>query len=89
VRGAVRIALIVAMIAVTIGGVLNVFADDAAVRSAAEVVACPRGCKGASSVQVERSPIAETVDYEMPGGIIHVRCIRAAVLFGPYTCVKD
>jgi hypothetical protein len=86
---AVRIVLIVAVIAVTIGSVLNVFADDAAVRSAAEAVACPGGCKRASSMSVERSPIAETVDYEMPGGIIHVRCMRAAVLFGPYTCVKD
>jgi hypothetical protein len=86
---AVRIVLIIAVILVTIGSVLNVLADDAAVRAAAEAVACPGGCKRASSMRVERSPIAETVDYEMPGGIIHVRCMRAAVLFGPYTCVKD
>ncbi|MGO8996770.1 MAG: hypothetical protein ACLQVI_25930 [Polyangiaceae bacterium] len=77
------------VVLVTIGSVINVFADDSAVRAAAEAVACPRGCTKASSVRVERSPIAETVEYEMPGGMVTVHCIRAAVLVGPYSCTKE
>jgi hypothetical protein len=80
----------VMVVAVSIGCVINVFSDDAAVRSAAEAVACPRGgCTKASSMRIERTPLAETVEYTMPGGVITVTCSRAAVLVGPYSCVKD
>jgi hypothetical protein len=89
VRG-VRIALGVAVVLVTIGCALNVFSDDASLRSEAETVACSRGgCTKASSVRIERTPIAETFEYAMPGGSITVRCMRAAVLVGPYSCVKE
>jgi hypothetical protein len=85
-----RIALMVAVVAVTVGCVINVFADDSAVRSDAEAVACPRGgCAKASSVRIERSPIAETVEYTMPGGTVTVHCMRAAILAGPYSCQKE
>ena len=86
---AVRILLVFAVVLVTVGCVLNVFSDDAPVRSQAEAVACPHGCTKATSVRVERTAIAETVEYDTPGGLIHVRCTRAAVIVGPYTCVKD
>jgi hypothetical protein len=80
----------VVAVAVSIGCVLNVFSDDAAVRAAAETAACGRGgCVKASQISVERSPIAETVVYTMPGGTVSARCSRAAVLVGPYSCVKE
>lgn len=85
-----RIALMVAVVAVTVGSVINVFADDSAVESEAEAVGCPRGgCAKASSVHIDRSPLGETVEYVMPEGTITVRCARAAILAGPYSCTKD
>jgi hypothetical protein len=86
---ALRIALTLVAVLVTIGCALNVFSDDAAVRAAAEAIACPHGCAKASSMRVDRSVIAETVEYEMPGGIVRVRCARAGILVGPYSCAKD
>ena len=86
---AFRVALAIVAVLVSIACAMNVYGDDGAVRSEAEAVACPRGCAKASSVQVERSPVAETVTYTMPGGTLSVRCARAAVLIGPYTCLKE
>ncbi len=83
--------LVVALIAAFVGiaAAVNVFGDDAAVRADAEAVGCPRGCAGATSVRVERSPIAETVVYDVPSGTITVRCARAAILIGPFTCHRE
>jgi hypothetical protein len=89
-RGFFRVVLVIAAVLVSIGCFLNVYGDDSAVRSEAEAIACPRGCtRGAASVRVERSALAETVEYVLPGGTVTVRCTRAAVLVGPYSCVKD
>jgi hypothetical protein len=86
---AFRVVLMIVAVLVSIGCVLNVYGDDAAVRSAAEAVACRRGCSKAFSVRIERSAIAETVEYTVPEGTISVRCARAAVIVGPYSCVKE
>lgn len=90
-RGTIRFGLTVLAIAVSVACALNVYGDDAQVRSDAEAVACPRGCAQASASQmrVDRSPVAETIAYELPGGTVTVRCTRAAVLVGPYGCVKE
>jgi hypothetical protein len=84
-----RIILLIVAVGVSIACILNVYGDDAEVRSEAEGVACPRGCPKASGLRVERSPIAETITYTMPGGTLTVRCARAAVLAGPYFCEKE
>lgn len=84
-----RVVLLVLAVAISIGCILNVYGDDSAVRSEAEAVACPRGCPKASGVQIERSAIAETITYTMPGGTISVRCARAALIVGPYSCEKE
>ena len=84
-----RVVLLVLAVAISIGCILNVYGDDSAVRSEAEAVACPRGCPKASGMQIERSAIAETITYTMPGGTISVRCARAALIVGPYSCEKE
>jgi len=84
-----RVVLMVAAVLISVGCLRNVYGDDSAVRSAAEAVACPRGCTRATEVRVERSAIAETIAYTTPGGTISVRCARAALLVGPYSCEKD
>jgi hypothetical protein len=86
---AVRILLAIAAVLISIGCFRNVYGDDAKVRSEAEAAACPRGCPKASSVQVERSPFAETIVYAMPGGNVTVTCSRAAILAGPYSCARE
>jgi hypothetical protein len=88
-RKVVRLGLGILAIGVTICAAINVYGDDAKVRSDAEAVACPRGCTKATSVSYERSPVAETVTYMNPGGTIRVTCMRAAVLIGPYSCVRE
>jgi hypothetical protein len=83
---AVRIVLTIIVVLITVGGVMNVFTDDAAVRSAAEAVACPHGCTKASEVRVDRTIVAETVEYTMSDRIVRVRCSRAGIVVGPYSC---
>jgi hypothetical protein len=79
-----------AAVLISIACAINVYGDDSAVRSEAEAIACPRGCtRGAASVRVERSAIAETVEYVLPTGTVTVRCARAAILVGPYSCAKE
>jgi hypothetical protein len=84
-----RFLLVTLAIAVSAAAAFNVLGDDAAVRADAEAIACPRGCTGATSVKIDRSPLAETVEYLTPHGSIVVRCQRAAVLVGPYFCAKE
>ena len=84
-----RVLLTIVAVLVSIACVMNVYGDDSAVRSEAEAVACPRGCARATSVRVERSAIAETIEYTNPGGTVTVRCARAALIVGPYSCAKE
>jgi hypothetical protein len=88
-KGAFRVLLAVLAVFVSLASANNVFGDDAEVRSLAEGTACPRGCPKATRVEVERSPFAETVRYEGPTGAITVRCARAAILVGPYSCAQE
>ncbi len=88
-RKVVRLGFGILAIGVTICAAINVYGDDAKVRSDAEAVAFPRGHSKATSVSYERSPVAETVTYMMADGTIRVTCSRAAILIGPYSCVRD
>ncbi len=88
-RKLVRLLLVVVAVGFTAGALINVFGDDASLRKDAEAVACPKGCPQAASIAYDRTPFAETASYEVPGGTITVRCARAAILFGPYSCVKE
>jgi hypothetical protein len=88
-RGAARIVLIIVAVGLSGAAFVNVFDDDTALRKDAEAVACPRGCPKATSIAYDRTPFAETVSYEVPEGTIRVKCARAAILFGPYACVKE
>ncbi len=87
----VALRLLVVVFAVVLAGAafVNVFDDDSALRKDAEAVACPKGCPKAASIGYERTPFAETVSYAVPEGTIRVRCARAAILFGPYSCAKE
>ena len=84
-----RGALAVLAVAISVCAFNNVYGDDAAVRSDAEGVACPRGCGNTVSVKVDRSPLAETIQFSTSKGTITVSCSRAAILIGPYSCTRE
>ncbi len=88
-RMALRLLVVIVAVVFVGASFVNVFDDDTSVRKDAEAIACPRGCPKAASIAYERTPFAETVSYTVPEGTIRVRCARAAILFGPYSCVKD
>ncbi len=85
-----RIVLVLAMVLVTAAAAMNVLTDDSAVRAAAETVGCPHGgCANATSTRIERTPFGETIEYSLPSGPVTVRCTRAAVFVGAYSCIKE
>jgi hypothetical protein len=88
-RKVVRLLVVVFAVAFVGAAFINVFGDDAALRKDAEAIACPKGCPQTSSISYERTPFAETVSYAVGDGTIRVRCARAAILFGPYSCAKE
>jgi hypothetical protein len=81
--------LAVVAVLVSVCAFNNVYGDDAAVRSDAEGVACPRGCGNTVSVKVDRSPLAETIQFTTSKGTLTVSCSRAAILIGPYSCSRE
>ncbi len=84
-----RFLVIVVAIGVGTASLVNTLADDTDVRKEAEAVGCPRGCPKATSVAYERTPFYEKVSYAVPEGTITVRCTRAAIFVGPYSCAKE
>ncbi|MDC0742571.1 hypothetical protein [Polyangium mundeleinium] len=72
----------------TILGIVNVFASTIEVDRLASETACmgqPRGCE-AVPMKWERVPWAHTLQVNTTGGTVDVRCSRAHVLFGAWSC---
>lgn len=69
-------------------GVVNVFATTIEVDRLASETACmgqPRGCE-AMPMKWERVPWAHTLQVNTTGGTVDVRCSRAYVLLGAWSC---
>ncbi|MDI1435424.1 hypothetical protein [Polyangium sorediatum] len=69
-------------------GIVNVFASTIEVDRLASETACmgqPRGCE-AMPMKWERVPWAHTLQVNTTGGTINVRCSRAHVLLGAWSC---
>ncbi|MDI1481192.1 hypothetical protein [Polyangium sp. y55x31] len=69
-------------------GVVNVFASTIEVDRLASETACmgqPRGCE-AMPMKWERVPWAHTLQVNTTGGTVDVRCSRAYVLLGAWSC---
>jgi hypothetical protein len=69
-------------------GIYNVVSDNADVEHMAEGVACGTDpfCK-AQKLSMERTPLAQTFEYTTTKRKVSIRCSRAYVLAGDYTCV--
>lgn len=91
-KRAASVAFLLLCIVVSSTGAYNVFSDNADVRKAAADVACKEkkcGVGGASMTREDRSPFAQTFLYATAGGSIDVRCMRAAIFVGAYSCAKE
>jgi hypothetical protein len=77
---------------VTLTGLYNVISDNADVRKAAADVACAEkkcGVGGAAMAREDRNPFAQSFVYSTASGSVSVRCMRAAIFVGAYSCAKD
>jgi hypothetical protein len=78
-------------VVVSVVGVYNVLGDNADVEHMAAGVACggdAASCK-AQKTMTERTPIAQTFEFATAKRRVSVRCTRAFLLVGDYTCVAS
>jgi hypothetical protein len=77
-------------VAASAAGMYNVMADNAEVERLAKEAACgaekPPCQDSAQKTFMERGPLAQTFDIVTPKRKVSVRCARAFVLVGDYTC---
>ncbi len=74
-------------------GAYNVFADNTEVEHMAETAACavPGGtqpCKP-QKTYMARNPIGQTFEYQAGNKRVRIRCARAFVLAGAYSCSPE
>lgn len=83
-----RFAFVLAILAVSIAGLYNVFGDAAELVPMAKQAACPGALCGMT--RLDRTPFAQTFTFNTPkGDAIEVKCTRAAVFVGEYACTKQ
>jgi hypothetical protein len=89
-RHLLRIFLIAVCVLVTVGAAMNVFADNADVRSLAEETACGPRAPACVMTRMERTPLHQSFDFTTKQNATYtVVCSRSAVLFGAYACAKE
>ncbi|XXX71609.1 hypothetical protein WMF30_28575 [Sorangium sp. So ce134] len=95
----VQLALFALCVAFSVSAAYNVFSDNAEVERMAALVACgedggagapePRrpseGCR-AQMTRLERTPFGQTFEFTTAKRTVDVRCERAFVLAGAYSC---
>jgi hypothetical protein len=82
-----RLLLAMACVVVSIAALLNVFADNDDVVAQAKARACPTG--PCDMARMDRSPFAQTFAFRAQAGEVTVRCSRATVFFGAYSCARE
>jgi hypothetical protein len=84
------------VIGASVLGLINVYEDNAAVRTDAHRIACPSAAEEAqpraepscSLVRESRTPFGQSFLIQSPGGSVDVSCSRAWVLLGAWSCQK-
>lgn len=83
-----RFALVVAAVLAMLASLHNVYGDNVELISKAKYTACPE--KLCAMTQLERTPFAQAFRFVTPGDdMIVVRCRRAAIFVGGYSCERD
>ncbi len=90
-RVALRWMIALFAIFVAIGVYENVIAaDDGAERAVADAIACGKtGCPNGTQVEMEKTPLGKWFVYSMGARSIEVRCTRAAIVVGAWSCVAE
>lgn len=82
-----RLAVVIACIVVSVAAMLNVFADNADVLANAKELGCPKAT--CTLTRMERTPFAQTFEFQSTLGAVAVRCARGTIFFGEYGCTKQ
>ncbi|WP_437604105.1 hypothetical protein [Sorangium sp. So ce590] len=95
----IQLALFALCVAFSFSAAYNVFSDNAEVERSAALVACgedggslapdPRRAGGdcrAQMTRLERTPFGQTFEFTTAKRTVGVRCERALVLAGEYSC---
>ena len=86
-RSYLRSFVILACVVVSVAGIINVFSDNAEIVAKAKEIGCPRPV--CNLTRMERTPFAQTFEFQSTAGTIGVKCARANIFFGDYACTKQ
>jgi hypothetical protein len=86
-RSYLKSFVVLTCVVVSVAGLVNVFSDNAEIEAKAKEIGCPR--PACTTTRMERSPFAQTFDFQSTLGTIRVKCVRSAIFFGDYSCVKQ
>lgn len=81
---AIKPALSVILILLSVLGLINVYGDNSDVEAMAREVAC-NSCES-TLTRLERTPIAQTFHLQTDRELIVVECQRAGIFVGSYDC---
>jgi hypothetical protein len=79
--------LVLTCVVVSVAGLVNVFSDNADIVAKAKEIGCPR--PACSLTRMERTPFAQTFEFQSTAGAIGVKCVRSSIFFGDYGCAKQ
>ncbi len=88
-RAAVRLVIFAVVGGASALGLLNVLGDNAEVQGQAETLVCGKPGCGANKVREERTPFAQSFEFQESREsrrTLKIRCARAYVLLGAYQC---
>lgn len=83
-----RFGLSFLCVAGSVAAIYNVLSDNADVEALAEKSACgaASGACRPQMTRLDRTPFAQSFEFATTKGPVSVRCARAAVLVGDYSC---
>lgn len=85
-RSYLKSFFILSLVVASVAGMVNVFSDNADVVAKAKEIGCPRPV--CNLTRMERTPFAQTFEFQSTLGTIGVKCVRSGIFFGDYGCVK-
>ena len=85
-RSYLRSFVILLCVVFSVAGVINVFSDNAEIVAKAKELGCPRPV--CNLTRAERTPFAQTFEFQSTAGTIGVKCARSSIFFGDYNCAK-
>jgi hypothetical protein len=86
-RSYLKSFLILTCVVVSVAGMVNVFSDNADTVAKAKEIGCPRPV--CNLTRMERTPFAQTFEFQSTVGTIGVKCVRSSIFFGDYGCIKQ